>query len=787
MIWRTNDTGDAALLDRWRAGRDAEAFAEIVTRHAGMVFATCNRILGNRAAAEEVSQECFLALVRGNGEIATSLGGWLHTVAARLSLKRAHSDSKRRAREEVFVQRQEKTPQPQWDDIKRYVDEAIEELPELLQSVVVAHFLEQRTHREIARELGVTRQAVTYRIRKGIGEIRRRLDRQGITLSVAAVGAMISKNAVEAAPATLLGDLGRMAMAGGKTAEAGVAPLLQGTWFTLRTSSLLAVAALIVAALVALTRLPRPDAAPYKIAESSAVEILPDIPGESTLPAPVREIAEEIVLGTSVEELPAPDIPSSIKTETVIPGFTSQISGRVVLAVDNTPVAGIKVKATHRSTEESPSGARVHRFHSGDGTTAHDGSFAIRQLKEADYELAASFGEFTQLDSPLLVDTSNIFESSNVVVRLGEYNGKFGGTLRGIVTQGGNPVHGKRIPYRYDPIGRVGGQDVRPRVDPRIPPTTEVRTDQNGEFVFENMPEGTLSIQISIDRANLLQFAEIRQGEDTVVDFVFPPPGTTGVEGWVTPREVGAGVRLHAWTLRPNGESANYFTSADASGYFVFEGLAPGPWQILALPSPLLVRTPGGLWTPSPLISNDEAGILREPFAPREFYQSYGEAYSSSFGQRSREETVLYAQGWVTTQEGMITRHDLDLSEGTVLRGRVANLVKGESGEVFVFEGSGLDHRTLDATMVDALKEEYPWRQTTLESDGSFRVTDLDLQSHASFTLIVVTSNGRFEASRAGLTTRRTRPDFNNVSGLDTDNRWIESRYFDHGIVVTLR
>ncbi|MCH9057310.1 MAG: hypothetical protein IIB55_01640, partial [Planctomycetes bacterium] len=42
--------------------RDAEAFAEIVTRHAGMVFATCNRILGDRAAAEEVAQECFLAL-----------------------------------------------------------------------------------------------------------------------------------------------------------------------------------------------------------------------------------------------------------------------------------------------------------------------------------------------------------------------------------------------------------------------------------------------------------------------------------------------------------------------------------------------------------------------------------------------------------------------------------------------------------------------------------------------------------------------------------------------------
>jgi DNA-directed RNA polymerase specialized sigma24 family protein len=42
----------------------AEAFQTIVSRHAGMVYATCRRILRNATDAEDMAQECFETLAQ---------------------------------------------------------------------------------------------------------------------------------------------------------------------------------------------------------------------------------------------------------------------------------------------------------------------------------------------------------------------------------------------------------------------------------------------------------------------------------------------------------------------------------------------------------------------------------------------------------------------------------------------------------------------------------------------------------------------------------------------------
>jgi len=52
------ECADGRLLERWVQLRDAEAFNEIVSRYAGMVFGTCRRILANTEDAEDVTQEC---------------------------------------------------------------------------------------------------------------------------------------------------------------------------------------------------------------------------------------------------------------------------------------------------------------------------------------------------------------------------------------------------------------------------------------------------------------------------------------------------------------------------------------------------------------------------------------------------------------------------------------------------------------------------------------------------------------------------------------------------------
>ena len=70
---------DQDLLERYVKQRDDAAFAEIVRRHAPMVYGAALRQTGDAHQAQEVTQAVFLLLVRKasgmNGSVV--LGAWL--------------------------------------------------------------------------------------------------------------------------------------------------------------------------------------------------------------------------------------------------------------------------------------------------------------------------------------------------------------------------------------------------------------------------------------------------------------------------------------------------------------------------------------------------------------------------------------------------------------------------------------------------------------------------------------------------------------------------------------
>lgn len=55
---------DFVLLKRYAHEGDAEALAELVRRHSGLVYATALRVTRNEHDAEDVAQTCFLELAR---------------------------------------------------------------------------------------------------------------------------------------------------------------------------------------------------------------------------------------------------------------------------------------------------------------------------------------------------------------------------------------------------------------------------------------------------------------------------------------------------------------------------------------------------------------------------------------------------------------------------------------------------------------------------------------------------------------------------------------------------
>ncbi|MBI5094836.1 MAG: sigma-70 family RNA polymerase sigma factor [Candidatus Hydrogenedentes bacterium] len=205
---------DTALLKRWTEHRDAEAFNDLVSRHADLVYATCKRILGNPAEAEDVAQECFLKLATSGARVRSSLGGWLHSVATSLAINRIRAEARRRKREHAAATEAPLITDPQWDDIQRYVDEAIADLPDKLREPLIRHFLQRQTHDEIARDLGVTRSGVTKRITTGVERVRANLRRNGIAVTGTILTALVAEHAADAAPASLTAGLGRLALSG---------------------------------------------------------------------------------------------------------------------------------------------------------------------------------------------------------------------------------------------------------------------------------------------------------------------------------------------------------------------------------------------------------------------------------------------------------------------------------------------------------------------------------------------------------------------------------------------
>jgi RNA polymerase sigma factor (sigma-70 family) len=208
--------GDLLLLQRYISTRDAAAFGQIVQRYSGCVYATCLRVLGDSARAEEISQETFFRLLRRPADVTENLGGWLHRTATHLAIDTLRSDNARQRREINYARDNANVPNPHeattWAELSPCIDQALTELPRDLRDLLVQHFLVGKSQSDLANQTGQSPATVSRRIRLGLEELRKHLRLKGVYALPAALALLLSPVSARQAPASLLRELGKMTL-----------------------------------------------------------------------------------------------------------------------------------------------------------------------------------------------------------------------------------------------------------------------------------------------------------------------------------------------------------------------------------------------------------------------------------------------------------------------------------------------------------------------------------------------------------------------------------------------
>jgi len=169
----TESLAEADLVREARQGA-AQAFLAIYHRHRSPVFQFAWRLTGSQAAAEDVTQECFLALMRGaafdgaRGGLRTYLFG----IARNLVLRRFRT-SGREAEEAADAT----APVDVLGDLldaerSELVAGAMAKLPMLQREAIVLFTFEELSLEEIAKITGVDAGAVKSRLHRARESLR---------------------------------------------------------------------------------------------------------------------------------------------------------------------------------------------------------------------------------------------------------------------------------------------------------------------------------------------------------------------------------------------------------------------------------------------------------------------------------------------------------------------------------------------------------------------------------------------------------------------------------------
>jgi RNA polymerase sigma-70 factor (ECF subfamily) len=174
-----NAAAAAAWEDLTMESRGSALGPERLLEHAAWARRLARELVADAAAADDVVQEAWLAATRKPPSEDRPLRQWLGRVLRNAARQRSRSERRRAAREHVSA-RSEALPGPdelvERLDSQRALAEELAKLDEPFRSTVLLRFFEDLEPSEIARRQGLPSGTVRWRLKRGLDELRSRLD-----------------------------------------------------------------------------------------------------------------------------------------------------------------------------------------------------------------------------------------------------------------------------------------------------------------------------------------------------------------------------------------------------------------------------------------------------------------------------------------------------------------------------------------------------------------------------------------------------------------------------------
>lgn len=195
---------DQSLLRQFVENGDQAALAEFVHQHMDLVYsAALRRTQGDAHAAADVAQLVFIQLARHARRLAShpALTAWLHTATRNAALTQMKADLRRRIRETSALDPATAPEAPaDWSQLQPIIDEALDALSQTDRSAILLRFFQHATFREIAAHLQMSEDAARMRTDRALLKLRHQLEKRGVASTTAALGLVLTQQAVLATP-----------------------------------------------------------------------------------------------------------------------------------------------------------------------------------------------------------------------------------------------------------------------------------------------------------------------------------------------------------------------------------------------------------------------------------------------------------------------------------------------------------------------------------------------------------------------------------------------------------